>query len=154
MSGKDFHLHNSFVFWLNRLAATMRDSFNEALKDEDISWPQWQILNLLYHEAADTPALLADGMGVDRSAVTRLLDRLAAKQMLERHHDDGDRRSIRITLTTVGKARIGSLNQAALEHQQRFLSELPATELRGLKGNLQKLLRVGEVETLTLWRQV
>lgn len=37
--------------------------------------PQWMILNVLHHQWAKTPTRVADNIGVDRSAVTWLLDR-------------------------------------------------------------------------------
>jgi DNA-binding MarR family transcriptional regulator len=150
----DFHLHNSFGFWITRLANMMREQFNQQLQTQDVTWPQWMILNVLHHQLAKTPAQIADNIGVDRSAVTRLLDRLEAKGLVERLHDGLDRRSIKILVTPAGAELMAQLNQAAMQHQAFFLSELHPTELRVLKGNVQKLLRAGGVETLHLWKHI
>lgn len=152
--GDDFHLHNSFTFWIARLASVMREQFNQALADHDVTWPQWMILNVLHHNLAVTPAQIADNIGVDRSAVTRLVDRLEKKNMVQRSFDGLDRRSIQILMTPNGKQLVAAINSAAKNHQDVFLSQLPSTECRGLKGNIQKLLRAGGVETMGVWRQV
>jgi DNA-binding MarR family transcriptional regulator len=59
-----------------------------------VTWPQWLVMNVLFHQMADTPAQLAEEIGIDRSAITRLLDRLEAKACVRREHDKIDRRSI------------------------------------------------------------
>lgn len=153
-NGDDFHLHNSFTFWIARLASAMREQFNQALAEHDVTWPQWMILNVLHHKLAITPAQIADNIGVDRSAVTRLVDRLEKKGMVVRSFDGLDRRSIQIVMTTEGRRLVAQINAAAKAHQDSFMSQLPSTECRGLKGNIQKLLRAGGVETSTLWRHV
>lgn len=152
--GARLQVHNSLIYWVNRLASVMRETFNEALASEEITWPQWLSLNVLAHGQADTPAQIADCLGIDRSAVTRLLDRLADKGLLERVHDDGDRRSVRILLTEQGRDKIQRIDQLALQHQERFLAQLPATEVRVLKSNIQKLLREGGIESNHLWRNI
>ncbi|WP_049721683.1 MarR family winged helix-turn-helix transcriptional regulator [Gilvimarinus polysaccharolyticus] len=149
-----FELHGSYTYWISRLASLMRESFNHALKGADVSWPQWMTLNCLYHQQAHTPAQIAECLGIDRSAITRLLDRLAEKNLILRVHDDGDRRSVQVTLTELGVSQMAAIDAAAREHQNSFLSHLPATEVRAFKGNLQKLLRAGGVDTTSLWRSL
>ncbi len=151
---RDFHLHNSFTFWIARLASAMKDSFNQQLAAWEVTYPQWMILNVLHHELANTPAQIADNIGVDRSAVTRLLDRLEVKNLIERVHDGLDRRSVKIFITRAGQDLMAELNGAADEHQRQFLAQLPPTELRAFKGNVQKLLRAGDIETSEFWRHV
>ena len=149
----DYHLHNSFTFWIARLANVMRDQFNQALSEYDVTWPQWMILNVLHHGLAITPAQIADNIGVDRSAVTRLVDRLEKKDMVERSFDGLDRRSIQILMTAEGRRLVVDINAAAKRHQDSYLAQIPSAECRFLKGNIQKLLRASGVETNDLWHQ-
>ena len=151
---QSFELHGSYTYWISRLASLMRESFNAALKEADVSWPQWMTLNCLYHQQAQTPAQLADCLGIDRSAITRLLDRLTEKNLVLRTHDDGDRRSVQVTLTAFGAAQMADIDEIAREHQNSFLSHLPAMEVRAFKGNVQKLLRAGGVDTTSQWRNL
>lgn len=148
----EFQLHNSFTFWVSRLASVMQEKFNQELQVLDVTWPQWMVMNVLAHDLATTPAQVAAHIGVDRSAVTRLADRLEKKGMIARQFDGLDRRSIQLVLTDSGKRLVRHLDEAANKHQQRFLAELPTTEYRMFKTHLQKLLRAGDVETLELWK--
>jgi len=150
----DFQLHNSFAFWISRLASVMQDQFNKELDEFDVTWPQWMVMNVLAHKLAETPAQIADNLGVDRSAITRLVDRLEKKGLVTREHDGLDRRSITVLLTKSGAAMVEELDNSAGEHQQKFLSQLHNTEYRAFKGNLQKMLRAGGVETSTTWKHV
>ena len=118
----------------------------------DITWPQWMVMNVLAHELGSTPARIADHIGVDRSAITRLVDRLEKKGFVTREHDGLDRRSVNILITQAGQLMIKHLDDAAQRHQELFLSELHSTEYRALKGNLQKLLKAGGLETHGLWK--
>lgn len=154
MTRSGFHLHNSFTFWINRLASSMREAFNRALEEEDVSWPQWMILNVLFHDLVRTPAQIADNIAVDRSAVTRLLDRLEHKQLIQREHDGLDRRSVKIHLTKEGAGLVETLNQRAETHQAEFLSQLHPTEVRAFKGNIQKMLRAADIDSLQLWKHM
>ncbi|GAB1259987.1 MarR family transcriptional regulator [Aurantivibrio plasticivorans] len=148
----EFVLHNSYAFWISRLANTLQDQFNQRLKPLDVTWPQWMVLNVLDQGTAKTPASIAEQIGIDRSAVTRLLDRLENKQLIERLHDKLDRRSVIIKMTTQGAKLIEELNELAQEHQDHFLSALPNTEHRSFKGNIQKLLRISGIDSLSLWK--
>src|SRR5690625_7266732 len=101
---RDFHLHNSCTFWIGRLANVMKDAFNQKLARWDVTYPQWMILNVLQHQLADTPAQIEEDIGVDRSAVTRLLDRLKEKNLEERIHEGLYHRSVKIMMNSKGEA--------------------------------------------------
>ncbi|MGH1486181.1 MAG: MarR family winged helix-turn-helix transcriptional regulator [Cellvibrionaceae bacterium] len=150
----DFKLHNSFAFWIHRLNSLLQDQFNQQLKDYEITWPQWMLLNVLEGSAANTPALIAEQLGVDRSGITRLLDRLEVKEYIEREHDKLDRRSVKVHITDKGKKLISAINTAAYQHQETFLADLHLSERRGFKKELQKMLRTSGVDTFPLWQRI
>lgn len=152
MGNSDFLLHNSYTFWISRLATAMQEDFNRRLQEQGVSWPQWMVLNVLHHELASTPAGIADCIGIDRSAVTRLLDRLENKSLLEREHDKVDRRSVKVRLTDLGQDQVRVLNALAAEHQEHFLASLHSTEYRAFKGCIQRMLRCGGIDSLRLWK--
>lgn len=154
MADKDFHLHNSFVFWIGRLAQQMQERLNDALKSHGLTWQQWAALNVMHHGLAKTPAQVADHLGADRSTITRMLDRLESQSLVQREHDGLDRRVVKLHLTDAARALIKQLNKLAEAHQAEFMSELPSTEYRGLRSSLVKMLRAGGVDAATLWRQV
>jgi DNA-binding MarR family transcriptional regulator len=150
---KDFHLHNSFVFWIHRLSALMQDHFNQQLSECDVTWPQWMVLNVLYHQMGQTPAKIAECVGIDRSAITRLVDRLEGKGLVEREYNKLDRRSINVHITSLGKETMERINDLAYKHQTYFLKDLHTSEQRALKGELQKMLRAGGIDNIRTWKR-
>lgn len=76
-------LYGSMVYWIGRLATLMQEDFNSHMGQHNVTWPQWMVLNAVYFEQAKTPAQIAHHIGVDRSAITRLVDRLEAKELVE-----------------------------------------------------------------------
>ena len=152
--GEEFPIHNSYTFWISRLASLMQEKFNNMLKNQDVTWPQWMVLNVLNQKLAKTPATIAENLGIDRSAVTRLLDRLESKSLVVREHDKLDRRSVTIQMTEQGRQLMARVNESAREHQRQFLSGLHNTEFRSLKVNLQKMLKAGGIDSSQQWRQL
>jgi DNA-binding MarR family transcriptional regulator len=152
MTEKDFHLHNSYAFWISRLAHQMQERLNQQLKVHGLTWQQWAALNVMHHGLAKTPAQVAEQIGADRSTVTRMLDRLETQSLVAREHDGLDRRVVKLHLTPQAQQLIKSLNRLAEAHQAEFLAELPSTEYRGLRGSLVKMLRAGGLDIGALWR--
>jgi DNA-binding MarR family transcriptional regulator len=150
----DFHLHNSFAFWIHRINNLLQEQFNQQLQAYEITWSQWMLLNVLHSSEVDTPAAIAAQLGVDRSGITRLLDRLEAKHYVEREHDKLDRRSVKLHMTSKGTALMQEINTLAYAHQQQFLKELHLSERRGFKKELQKILRTSGVDTMSLWQRI
>lgn len=146
-----FVIHNSFSFWLCRTAAELQDKHNKLFKSHDISWPQWLVLYSIFSSSAKTPAEVADQVGVDRSAVTRLLDRLEAKKLLFREHDKLDRRSVKLLLTPQGKKLVPQLLLVAEACEEEVLKEIPTTERRAFKNNLKKVMRTLDIKNTSLW---
>ncbi len=136
----DMELHSSSIYWLGRLATQMQESFNGSVAEYDVSWAQWMVLNAVYFEKAKTPAQIAQHIGVDRSAITRLVDRLEAKGLVLRSRENADRRSINIELTSKGRNLIPVLLDSAQTHEQRFFELLNENEQQNFFRGLSVLL--------------
>ncbi len=152
-STSGFHLHNSFAFWLTRLSHSLNESLNQMLKQHDLTFSQWQVLNVLHHLPINTPAQIAHEIGLDRSAVTRLVDKLCVNGYVTREHDKLDRRSVIVMLSESGNDVVSTTNALVYDHQQLFLTHLHRSERRGLKGEVQKILRTFDIDTLDLWQR-
>ncbi len=150
-SNSPFVIHNSFSFWFCRTAAELQDKHNKLFKAHDISWPQWLVLYSIHTQAAKTPAEVANQVGVDRSAVTRLLDRLEKKKLINREHDKLDRRSIKLALTSTGTKLMPQLLKLANDCEQEVFKGIPSTERRAFKNNLKKVMQALEIENTSKW---
>ena len=133
-------LHSSSVYWLGRLATQMQEAFNCAVAEYGVSSAQWMVLNAVYFDRARTPAQIAQHIGVDRSAITRLVDRLEAKGLVERSRENADRRSINIELTTRGKNLVPKLIKTAKSNEERFINALGENDKANFFRGLSRLL--------------
>ncbi|MEV0235945.1 MarR family transcriptional regulator [Nonomuraea sp. NPDC050786] len=77
---------------------------------------------------------------VTSGAITNRIDRLAAKGLVERMPDEGDRRSIRVRLTEHGLATIDGLVAPHVANEARLLATLSPEERDQLAGLMRGLL--------------
>ncbi|CAM3760590.1 MarR family winged helix-turn-helix transcriptional regulator [Deinococcus frigens] len=83
---------------------------------------------------------LAALMAITPPAVTKRVDVLTARELLERVPDPLDRRAIRARLTAAGRELVDGLLAAHLENEERLLADLSSAErqtLRTLLGRIQ-----------------
>ncbi|TDC92937.1 MarR family transcriptional regulator [Actinomadura sp. 7K507] len=77
---------------------------------------------------------------VTSGAITNRIDRLAAKDLVERIRDEGDRRSVRVRLTERGWAKIEEILPLHAANEARLLESLGPQEREQLAGVLRGLL--------------
>src|SRR4051794_34757748 len=72
-------------------------------------------LGNLYADGPMSPAALATRLGISRSSVTALVDRLERAALVERQPDPADRRRLRLTLTEGGRDAVQRARGWSLE---------------------------------------
>ncbi|MBO3749059.1 MarR family transcriptional regulator [Streptosporangiaceae bacterium NEAU-GS5] len=87
-----------------------------------------------------SPMRLAAQVGTDTAGMTRLLDRLTAKDLVVRTRHPDDRRSVVVELTTDGRALVPKLAPIFGQVSSRLLYGFEAEEIRELTGFLQRML--------------
>lgn len=120
-----------------RTAEDMQRGFTELLKVSDLSFAQYNVLRIL--RGAGTDGLTCGGVSErliqHDPDVTRLLDRLEKRSLIERHRDQKDRRVVRTAITDAGLALLAQLDEpvdAVHEQQLGHLSEPRLKELMAL----------------------
>ncbi|MEN0108757.1 MAG: MarR family transcriptional regulator [Pseudomonas sp.] len=99
-------------------------------------------LKVLRHiaEGEQTAGTLCQQLGIHSAAMTRMLDRLERKALVERHHDPHDQRQWRLALTEKGLAVSAQLPALADTALREFTAALSAEEVADLRGLLEKML--------------
>jgi DNA-binding MarR family transcriptional regulator len=82
---------------------------------------------------------LAEKLGVDRTTMVDLVDRLEALGFVERHADPNDRRARLIHLTTRGRKALAAGVAASHEVEQRFLAAVSDADQRTFRRTLGRL---------------
>lgn len=97
------------------------------------------LLRELHAAGAVAPSVLADRLGMTRGAVTKLVDRLKAKQYLVRAKGRGDGRMQTIALTGAGAKLVPELDAVAANVERVVFGRLDAAGRAGLAKGLRKV---------------
>lgn len=99
------------------MAARLARQVEVGLSEVDLSVPQYRILMFL-DEGAVVASKLADHLAVSRPSVTAVVDGLVARGLVERRHDEQDRRRVGHILTPEG-ARLLEAADGAVDDRLR-----------------------------------
>jgi DNA-binding MarR family transcriptional regulator len=119
---------------------------SDPLFSSHLTLSQLKILMLLSRSGGMSGSELAESIGVGLAALSGMVDRLVANDLVIRQEDPHDRRVRRISLSKPGAELIGSIITAGTEKQSRLLSRLSAEELLLVAQAMQVLVRVAADE--------
>jgi len=128
---------------LDTIPAVMRSIREEmrSVAKGKFTVPQFRILNRL-RKGAMTNRELADWMGVTAPTMSRMLEPLEAKDLLERDFNMEDRRSQNIFLTATGRREAEKIRRQAHECFSDQVSALSAEETHALADGLEVLAKM------------
>lgn len=109
----------------------------------DITPEQWVVLYRLHETQGLTQCGLGERTVKDRTTITRILDRMEAKDLLVRRRDHHDRRSQRIFLTPEGKTLVTRLVPLVQEYAAEAFADVPSDDrdaLRRILANIEARL--------------
>jgi len=104
--------YTQYSFLLDRTARRVKQyaQASFAQKDFDITIDQWTILKVLYNEDPMTHKELAEKTGKDQPTLTRIIDIILKKGLVERVEHPDDRRCLLVQLTPEGKEKVKMLS--------------------------------------------
>ncbi|MDC7232860.1 MAG: MarR family transcriptional regulator [Spirochaetales bacterium] len=117
------------------------DAMNQALKGVDLTEPQYNVLSSLYG-AGDTPlnvSQLQQRMVQKSSNVTRIIDKLLRKNLVDRQICPENRRKVNISITDEGKNLFRLAREQVWTSQSQTEHRLSDEELDLLSALLDKL---------------
>ena len=127
-------------------AQIRRQLERELQAEQSLGLAEYEVLLLLARadERRMRMSDLADRLGLSRSGVTRLIDRLQTDQLVERTSCDTDRRGAWATLNDAGYQRLRRASPTHLRGVgEHFLDRIPAGELTALRRTLDRVLDEG-----------
>lgn len=139
-SPENFSLTQSVGFSITKARNVLITEMDAALKELDITSQQMGILLSLARGLATTPFELSRLLGIDTGLMTRMLDKLETKGLLERSRSVEDRRVVNLTLTKEGAAVAAHVPEIAPVVLNRRLRKFSKTEFEELRRLLNKFL--------------
>lgn len=141
----EYQMSESIGYLLKRSYTLLSSAIDQDLSPYELTHPQFAILMMLKERNCSTAADLAREMCGDTGAITRMLDRLEAKDIIRRVRSKEDRRAVNIELTDTGKLVMAKMPVIAINVLNRYLGEFESSEIETLKHLLRKLIH--QVET-------
>lgn len=111
-----------------------------AFDGNDITFTQWVVLALVSFEIATTCTELSRNMDHDKGALTRVIDQLEERGLVERRRDTDDRRVSQLTATADGRKIVADLARRVVDVWNDILHDFDREEIERLIATLTKLL--------------
>jgi DNA-binding MarR family transcriptional regulator len=132
-------LEKHLGYWLRCLSNFVSGSFAEKLAGLDISVAQWVVLRTLYDNQNVTLNQAAQLVGVDKSSLSRMIERLVRRKLVIRSEGD-DRRSLGLALTPTARKLVPQLAKLADQNDESFFKTLSEKQRKDFMGTIKQLL--------------
>lgn len=136
----NYRLSESIGYLTKRVMSVFSTALDQELARYDLTHQQFSILIILSETDCSTAADLARITCGDTGAMTRMLDRLEAKDVVRRVRSSADRRIVNIELTEAGRSFASKMPIVAINVMNRHLQGFEATELELMKGFMRRIL--------------
>lgn len=139
-------LTKEIVVYLNLVECKVKQYTARLLRDNGINLTPEQFLtiDILWNQGPMSQTALSDAMHKDKNSITKLIDALEVKGLVERRRDPGDRRSNTIVLTEKAERMKGETKQFGVSMLDSILTHIDEDELRAFLGTLKKISKVME----------
>jgi DNA-binding MarR family transcriptional regulator len=124
---------------LAQMSFTLMAVLTEVAAEHDLSLTQLRVLGIL-RDREPTMAELANFTGLERSTISGLIDRAAARGLVRRTADPHDGRSVRVTLTESARGLALAITAAVGDRIKPLTGQLNAAEQMRLTALLTKAL--------------
>ncbi|WP_280151478.1 MarR family transcriptional regulator [Piscinibacter sp. XHJ-5] len=116
--------------------------FHLVVRTNGFSVSEWRVLATLAGNDPLSIGRLAQITTIKQPTVTRLLDRMEAKRLVQRVENDGDRRITLVRITPTGTRMVSRLIPLAREHEQRVLEPFGLQRAEDLKSTLRSIIEL------------
>ena len=136
-----FDLDRHVFFWLTQVTAARDLQLASALKPFGVRVPEWRALAALYARHRCTMSELAELAAIDRTTLTRTVDRMQDAGWLTRLSDGDDMRVTRLALTAAGQRLFGRIWPLVERLNRAAVAGLSASAVEALRGTLAQMKR-------------
>ncbi len=133
-------LEKHLGYWLRYVSNQVSNAFEARMAAQGVSVAEWVILRELF-DIDMAPSLLAEKIGMTRGAITKIADRLIAKNLVTRTAAEDDRRYQALGLTKDGRKLVPKLAALADENDAAFFGHLTAAERKTVETAMRGIVR-------------
>lgn len=138
----DFDLTQFLPYLINRTGVRIATAFTEVLRRYGITLQMWRVLAALDHADGQRISDLAALTSIDVSTLSRLIDAMQDKRLVERRRSNGgDARVVTVHAAAPGHALTAKLIPLARHYEEVALRGFTAEEEAALKVMLVRVYR-------------
>lgn len=134
------NLEDHIGYWMRMVSNAVSQEFARKVADAGVTVAEWSFMRALFDVDGIAPTALADRMGLTRSAISKLADRLVAKGLILRTETDAGGRGQILALTLEGRAKVPVLAQFADMNDSEYFGVLSEDERESLDRLLKALV--------------
>jgi DNA-binding MarR family transcriptional regulator len=112
---------------------------DRVLAGEGIAYRHWLVLSMIDREPEIAATAIAERLAHDTGALSRVIDGLFERRLVERSRDRSDKRIVRLTTTPAGSDTATRCKALVCEQWYVWAECLTPAELAGLRPTLAKL---------------
>ena len=134
-----FDLDRHVFYWLTQVIGARDRELTQGLREFGLRVPEWRALAALYARQRCTMSDLADLATIDRTTLTRTVDRMQDAGWLSRLPDSDDMRVTRLALTAQGRKLFEKVWPTVARLNELALSGLSASQIDALRKVLGQM---------------
>lgn len=136
----DFDLTRYLPYLVNRTGVRIATAFGDVLRAHGIALPMWRVLAALDHADGQRISDLAALISIDVSTLSRILDAMQDKGLIERRRGNGgDARVVTVHETAAGHALTSKIIPFARHYEDVALRGFTPEETEALKAMLVRV---------------
>jgi DNA-binding MarR family transcriptional regulator len=137
---ENYKAKSAVSYPVRRAHNLLTPKLEELFEDHGFTFTQWAVLMHLRDGLADTAADIARSFHHDGGAMTRILDQLEARMLVERKRCSEDRRVVRLKLTPEGSRTVEALIPFVADFLNRVVEDFTREEAEALVRLMTKLI--------------
>jgi DNA-binding MarR family transcriptional regulator len=126
-------------YLLNRAGARIAAAFGEEVRPLGATLQTWRVLAALRARNARRMGDLSETTSIEVSTLTRLVDAMEKKGLVDRRSEAGDARAVRLHVTAAGRRLTARILPIAERYERVALTGFSAAEAQALKAALRRL---------------
>ena len=143
MPAAEFDLDRHIFFWLTQVIGARDRELSQGLREFGLRVPEWRALAALYARQRETRICtmgeIADLATIDRTTLTRTIDRMEEAGWLTRLADADDMRVTRLALTAAGRKMFERVWPTVQRLNDLAIAGLPRSEIQLLQKILERM---------------
>lgn len=148
-SGRRFVLYQYVPFLMSRATGILAREMHWRVEQFGLEILEWRILVTAESQGEMSIKELADCVMEPQPTVSRWVDKMERKGLLERASSSSDGRVSIVKLTSLGRGKAVEISRIAMEHEQESLAALQPHERITLRHLLERLVLSLEAKDLT-----